>query len=103
LYCGFEQVPSTGPVPYPVACSPQAWAVGTVYMMLSALLGLEIDARRKTIAFRSARLPPHVEWLRIRNWRIGENTCHLEFRRHGADIALNVKAKPGSWKVLTIK
>jgi len=44
-----------------------------------------------------------VEWLRIRNWRIGESGCHLEFRRHGADIALNVKAKPASWKVLTIK
>jgi len=103
LYCGFEQVPSAGPVPYPVACSPQAWAVGTVYMMLSALLGLEIDARHKTIAFHSTRLPPHVEWLRIRNWRVGEGACHLEFRRHGADIALNVKAKPQSWKVLTIK
>jgi len=103
LYCGFEQMPGAGPVPYPVACSPQAWAVGTVYMMLSALLGLEICARRKTMAFHAARLPAHVDWLRIRNWRVGDGGCHLEFRRHGNDIALNVKAKPASWKVLTIK
>lgn len=103
LYCGFDQVSSMGPVPYPVACSPQAWAVGTVYMLLSALLGLEIDARRKTIAFKTARLPPHVDWLRIRNWRVGDGGCHIEFRRHGADIAINVRTKPPSWKVLAIK
>jgi glycogen debranching enzyme len=29
-----------GLVPYPVACDPQAWAAGSIFMMLSAVLGL---------------------------------------------------------------
>jgi hypothetical protein len=27
LFCGFAQEPGEGPVPYPVACAPQAWSV----------------------------------------------------------------------------
>ena len=28
LFCGFDRTNSAVPVPYPVACSPQAWAAG---------------------------------------------------------------------------
>lgn len=104
LYCGFERIPSGGaPVPYPVACSPQAWSVATVYLLLGALLGLDIDARRRTLAFRSPRLPPGVDWLRIDHWRVCGGSCTLEFRRHESDIALNVARKPAGWTVLAIK
>lgn len=103
LYCGFERIPSTAPVPYPVACAPQAWAVGTVYLLLGALLGLDVDAAHRTLAFRSPRLPPGVDWLRISRWRVDEGTCELEFRRHAEDISLNVAKKPPGWTVLTVK
>jgi len=103
LYCGFEKHSSLGPVPYPVACSPQAWAVGGVYLLLASVLGMEIDARRKRLVFRSSQLPPGVDRLRIHRWRVGGGECDLEFRRHGADIALHVAAKPSGWTVLTVK
>jgi glycogen debranching enzyme len=103
LYCGFEQIPCGAPVPYPVACSPQAWAVGTVYLLLGALLGMDVDAQRKTLAFRSPRLPPGVDWLHIDRWRVDDGVCELEFRRHDTDIGLNVARKPPGWTVLTIK
>ena len=103
LYCGFEKRSSLGPVPYPVACSPQAWAVGSVYLLLASVLGLEIDARRKRLVFRSSQLPPGVDRLRISRWRVGGGECDLEFRRHGADVALHVSAKPSGWTVLTVK
>jgi glycogen debranching enzyme len=103
LYCGFRETSSLGPVPYPVACSPQAWAVGSVYMLLGALLGLDIDAKRRTLVFRSSQLPGEVEWLRIGNWRVGSGKCDLEFRRHGDDIALHVTEKPLGWTVMTMK
>jgi len=103
LYCGFEKTSCLGPVPYPVACSPQAWAVGSVYMLLAALLGLDIDATRRTLVFRSSQLPPDVKWLRISNWRLGGGLCDLEFRRHGDDIALHVAEKPKGWTVMTIR
>jgi len=103
LYCGFGKISNLGPVPYPVACSPQAWAVGSIYMLLSALLGMDIDARRRTLLFRSAKLPCEVQGLRISNWRVGGGVCDLEFHRHGNDIALHVANKPEGWTIMTMK
>ena len=34
LFCGFERERSPLPVPYPVACSPQAWAAGSLFHLL---------------------------------------------------------------------
>jgi len=103
LYCGFDRVAGNAPVPYPVACAPQAWAVGTVYQLLAALLGLDLDARRRTLAFHSPRLPEGVDWLRIRRWALPGGECELEFRRHERDIALNVARKPLRWTILTTR
>ena len=44
LFCGFDRERSPFPVPYPVACSPQAWASGALFQLLVAMLGLEPDA-----------------------------------------------------------
>ncbi len=49
LYCGFARYPGQGPTPYPVACLPQAWASGALFMLLQAALGIRIDGRAKTI------------------------------------------------------
>jgi glycogen debranching enzyme len=103
LYCGFPKTSNLGPVPYPVACSPQAWAVGSVYMLLGALLGMDIDARRRTLLFRSAKLPREVKSLHISGWRVGGGVCDLEGHRHGDDIALHVAQKPQGWTIMTMK
>ena len=49
LLCGFEREPDEPPIAYPVACMPQAWAAGSTFMMLSACLGLTIDAHRREV------------------------------------------------------
>lgn len=42
LFCGYDH--SLGsPVPYPVACSPQAWAAGTPLTFVRAMLGISPD------------------------------------------------------------
>lgn len=43
LYCGFSRDATQGPVPYPFACLPQAWASGSLFMLLQATLGVRID------------------------------------------------------------
>src|SRR5262245_53561970 len=43
LFCGFERRPGEGPTLYPVACSPQAWAAASVFLLLQSCLGLRID------------------------------------------------------------
>ena len=48
LFCGFDRDVSPVPVPYPVACSPQAWAAGSIFLFLETMLGLRphADGRR---------------------------------------------------------
>jgi glycogen debranching enzyme len=52
-FAGFDRRVSRFPVPYPTACSPQAWATGAPFVFVKAMLGLE--ARDGTI-----ELDPHV-------------------------------------------
>ena len=41
LFCGFDRQEFADPVPYPTACSPQAWAAAAPVMLLRALLRLD--------------------------------------------------------------
>jgi glycogen debranching enzyme len=41
VFAGFERGFSRFPVPYPTACSPQAWATGAPFLFVQAMLGLE--------------------------------------------------------------
>ena len=40
VFAGFERRISRFPVPYPTACSPQAWATGAPFLFIQAMLGL---------------------------------------------------------------
>ena len=40
LWCGFNRSEFSTPLPYPTACSPQAWAAATPIFLLRSLLGL---------------------------------------------------------------
>jgi glycogen debranching enzyme len=55
LFCGFSRTRHHGPGPYPVACKPQAWSAGTVFLLLQAALGLSVDGWRGTIIFDQIR------------------------------------------------
>ncbi len=41
LFCGYDRNATPFPVDYPVACSPQAWAAGSVIHLLQQLAGVE--------------------------------------------------------------
>ena len=57
LFCGFDRRPGEGPTLYPVACSPQAWAAGSVFMLLAAALGLTVDGSRKHVRIVRPLMP----------------------------------------------
>lgn len=46
---GVEREFSQVPVPYPTACSPQAWATGAPLLLLRTMLGLEADKGQVTL------------------------------------------------------
>jgi glycogen debranching enzyme len=103
LLCGFHRRPGEQPTLYPVACAPQAWAAGAVYMLLSACLGLTIDAESQQIVLARALLPTGLEWLRISNLSVGEATVDLLLTRHPHDIGVTVLRRSGDVEVAAIK
>lgn len=85
LICGFTRERGKAPTLYPVACSPQAWAVGAVFMLLQSCLGMRIYGSKRTIVFHNPVLPPFLNDVTISNLRIGGDTIILHIRRnHGA-------------------
>ncbi|WP_066285330.1 amylo-alpha-1,6-glucosidase [Arthrobacter sp. B6] len=43
LFCGFTRDQTGEPIPYPTACSPQAWAATTPIMLIKSLMGYYPD------------------------------------------------------------
>ncbi len=103
LFCGFDREPGEGPVPYPVACAPQAWAAGAVFLLLQGCLGLGIDAVERQIWFHQPRLPSFVPELRITNLVVGAASVDLHLVRHGDDVGINVLRRVGDVSVVMAK
>ncbi len=95
LFCGFSRKPGEPPVAYPVACLPQAWAAGSVFMMLQACLGLEISAAERTITITDPRLPIGIDRLWIDGIAVGDLSVDLAFERHGDTIRVVSEAPAG--------
>jgi glycogen debranching enzyme len=64
LLCGFDRTEFPGPVPYPAACSPQAWAAASPVHLLRVLLRCDPWIPRGQLWIDPA-LPPFVGQLRI--------------------------------------
>ncbi|MFZ6012739.1 MAG: glycogen debranching N-terminal domain-containing protein [Bacteroidota bacterium] len=88
LFCGFERRKGQAPTSYPVACSPQAWSVGAVFMMLQACLGLKIDAAANKITFCHPILPAGLQEITITNLRLNGRQIILQVRKgkEGIDV-----------------
>lgn len=81
LFCGFPRLKGKAPTLYPVACSPQAWAVGAVFMLLNASLGMKIDAARNLITFSETMLPAFLQEVTLTNLRVNNKLIALQIRR----------------------
>jgi glycogen debranching enzyme len=88
LFGGFPRREGDAPVPYPVACRPQAWAAGAIPQLLTAGLGLEPDAPARRLRVVRPLLPPWVETLSVEGLRVGAASVDLRFERAGGQVAL---------------
>ncbi len=101
LFCGFhKRADSSGPTLYPVACSPQAWAAGSVFLLFRAALGINIRARERIIRFCNPTLPPHLNEVTIENLRVADASVDLLIRRHQEGIAVEVLRREGNVEVV---
>jgi glycogen debranching enzyme len=87
LLCGFARAPHEPPIAYPVACMPQAWAAGSVFMMLQACLGLSIDGAQGALRISRPRLPAGLDRLLIEGLQVGKGTIDLLVHRLDGRIA----------------
>src|SRR6478735_1902476 len=99
LFCGFRRERRRGPVLYPVACAPQAWASATAFTLLEAALGLEFDAARGEIRLRDPRLPEFLHEVVLRDLKLGPSSVDLRLRRHGEEVSLEVLRTRGQIQV----
>ncbi|KWB67417.1 amylo-alpha-1,6-glucosidase [Burkholderia ubonensis] len=100
LFCGFPRRRGEPPTAYPVACLPQAWAAGAPFMMLQACLGVSVDAARHEVRVERPALPEGVDWLRIDDLRVGDDSVSLTFRRVDGQVV--AAAEPGRVKVVAV-
>jgi glycogen debranching enzyme len=84
LYAGLPRTAIGFPVQYVGANVPQAWAAGSVFMTMHAILGLQPDAPNGRLEIDPV-LPPWLPDLTLIGLRLGGQTFDIHFRReaHG--------------------
>jgi glycogen debranching enzyme len=100
LFCGFPKRSEQGPTLYPVACSPQSWAAGAVYMLLQACIGMKLDAPRKRVEFAYPALPGFLDEVRIQNLRVGSSSVDLTLHRYPDNVGINVDRRDGPVEIV---
>ena len=103
LFCGFTQEPGEGPVLYPVACAPQAWSAASVFLLLHACLGLNINSLDSQISFTEPCLPASMGELRIHNLEVAGAVLDLQLVRHQHNVGVNVLRREGEVRVTVVK
>jgi glycogen debranching enzyme len=102
LFCGFTRRQGKGPTLYPVACSPQAWAAGSVFLLLQSCLGLHISAENSRITFCHPTLPETIQKVYLKNLAVGEGSADLVLARHRDAVSVRIIERIGNIGVITI-
>jgi glycogen debranching enzyme len=100
LFCGFTRRTPNRPVSYPVACSPQAWAAGSPFLMLQAMLGLSARAHLNLLTVNKPHLPTWLNTVELKNLAVGASRISLLFRREGEITSFSVLAREGDVRVV---
>jgi len=95
LICGVDRRPGQGPTLYPVACSPQSWAAGAVFMLLQSCLGISADCVQKKLVLDCPYLPDGVRQLWLRELRVGEASVSLSLERGIGAVRVETTEKQG--------
>ncbi|MFB2919568.1 glycogen debranching N-terminal domain-containing protein [Aerosakkonema funiforme] len=100
LFCGYERNGDNTPIRYPVACSPQAWATGSIFQLLQMTINLVPDAPNNYLRIIDPALPESIESLSLHNLRVGGTLLDLEFERTANTTSCRVAKKRGNLRVV---
>ena len=100
LFCGFTRSTDEAPVPYPLACAPQAWAAGAVllsYRPDSVCRSTDATGARLLSA---SRLLDGLEELSIYGLSVGDAHVDLRIVQHGPSVGVQVLSRHGTVDVV---
>jgi len=103
LFCGFIRRAGEGPTLYPVACAPQAWAAGAVFLLLQGCLGLRVLPAEKRLILSAPVLPEFLRQVTIQRLQVGEACLDLSLTRSDEGVGVNVLRKEGDVEVVMLK
>jgi len=89
LYTAIERDESSFPVQYLGANLPQAWAAGSVFALMQAMLGLQPDAPRGKL-YVDPSMPAWLPDLTALDLRVGEARFDIRFWRDGEETQFEV-------------
>jgi glycogen debranching enzyme len=89
LYCGFarEDGNDREPVPYPVSCSPQAWAAAAAPLLVGTMLGLRLEIGRGT-AVIEPDLPAWLDEVTVHGMLVRGSRASFTVRRSGSRYSI---------------
>ncbi len=96
LYAGLHRDAANFPVQYPGANVPQAWAAGSVFSLLQAVLGLQPDAPNKML-YVDPVLPAWLSELTLRDLRVGKEVFDIHFWRTDETTQFDVLRGDPAW------
>lgn len=100
LVCGFERTNWGSPIDYPVSCSPQAWAAGSIFQMLSACVNFIPDAHKKCLRIEEPCLPEWLEKVTFHNLKVGNAELDIAFSAINGNTSCQILRKNGDLKVI---
>ena len=65
VFAGFSRADAPHPIVYPTASKPQAWAAGTIVLLLQLLIGLSPAVSERRLVSTSSSLPDWLGTLRL--------------------------------------
>jgi len=89
LYAGIERTDSSFPVQYLGANVPQAWAAGSAFALLQAMLGIWPDAPRECL-YVDPVLPAWLQDVTLTDLRLGRRRFEIRFWRDGEETKFDV-------------
>ncbi len=102
LFCGFRKRDDAPPVPYEVACKPQAWAAGSIFLMLKSLIGISMDADQKNLIFKTPVLGEKISHLEIKGLKGMDWDMDLVLHRGKNGTTVDVTRKSGNIRILRV-
>lgn len=89
LVAGHQRTEGQGPVSFPHACRPQAWAAATAFQGLQALLGLDIDAANNTVQINPSSWPAEWGTINVRDLEVGSKKLSFSVDQGGLHVLEN--------------